>query len=333
MRKDLLHTVLITRDRNFLLLRNVHDYYVLTERRVQNQLVEKEKKREDNRGIQNREWLVDPPNETISKLKYDTCKFTTAAADLGGTFRDRYHVYCCPQLGAGRVALRRIPCPCEECNSTIRRDWKVGTPVEEQPRFASVPNCQYNKLFGGRNEWNIITLIPVPSDDNDDIDAAKEEVLVSLSSTISEGIVEGHYGAVVTEDPKAPDGYWIVEWTSIPYTDQATGNLVADALYLNTVDYAPKWWTRSVQETKVKINNVVLADVKMIEIKKKEPNKNMPPTSCNVKACLRIKALKIDDYDDNHIFEEIPRRDLLEHEPRILANAEAEEVREDDDGI
>ena len=50
-------------------------------------------------------------------------------------------------------------------------------------------------------------------------------------------------------------------------------------------------------------------------------------------ACLRIKALKIDEADDNHIFEEIPRRDLLEHEPRILANAEAEEVREDDDGI
>ena len=75
-----------------------------------------------------------------------------------------------------------------------------------------------------------------------------------------------HYGAEVTEDPKAPDGYWMVEWTSTPYTDQATGNLVADALYLNTVDYAPKWWTRSVQTTKVKINNVVLADVKMIEI-------------------------------------------------------------------
>ena len=82
----------------------------------------KYKKREDNRGIQNREWLVDPPDETISKIKYDTCKFTTAAADLGGTFRDRYHVYCCPQLGSGRVALRRIPCPCKEWNSTIRRD-------------------------------------------------------------------------------------------------------------------------------------------------------------------------------------------------------------------
>ena len=59
----------------------------------------------------------------------------------------------------------------------------------------------------------------------------------------------------------------------------------------------------------------------------------MPPASCNVKACLRIIALKIDKDDDDHIFDEIPRRDLLEHEPRILANAEAEEVREDDDVI
>ena len=55
--------------------------------------------------------------------------------------------------------------------------------------------------------------------------------------------------------------------------------------------------------------------------------------SCNVKACLRIKALKIDKKDDNCIFKEIPQRDLLEHEPRILANAEAEDVHEDDDGI
>ena len=59
----------------------------------------------------------------------------------------------------------------------------------------------------------------------------------------------------------------------------------------------------------------------------------MPPANCNVKACLRIKALRIDKDDDDHIFEEIPRRDLLEHEPRILANAEAEEVCEDDDEI
>ena len=129
-------------------------------------------------------------------------------------------------------------------------------------------------------------MIPVPNNDNDNIDPAKEEILVSLSSTISKGITVGHYGAEATDDPKVPNGYWIVEWTSTPYTDQATGNLVADAYYLNTVDRAPKWWTRSMQETKVKMNNVVLADVKIIEIK----NSNMLSTQCNINACLRIKA-------------------------------------------
>ena len=94
-----------------------------------------------------------------------------------------------------------------------------------------------------------------------------------MSSTIHNGIKEGNYWAQVTEDPKTPNVYWIVKWTSTPYTDQATGNLVANALYLNTVDYAPKWWTRSVQTTKVKINNVVLADVKMTEIKKQNQTK------------------------------------------------------------
>ena len=77
------------------------------------------KKREDSRGIKHREWLVNPLDEEVLNLKNETCKFTPAAAQSGGTSSQRYHVYCCPQIGAGRVAMRRIPCPCKACDSTL----------------------------------------------------------------------------------------------------------------------------------------------------------------------------------------------------------------------
>ena len=59
----------------------------------------------------------------------------------------------------------------------------------------------------------------------------------------------------------------------------------------------------------------MLADVKMIEINKETGI--MPSTQADRKACLRIKALKLDKDDD----------------PRILANVDAEEVPVDDDGL
>ena len=288
----------------------------------------KSKKREDARGIKHREWWVDPPDEVVSTLKYDTCQFTTAAAQSGGTSSQRYHVYCCPQLGAGRVAMRRIPCPCKACDSTLRLDWVVGTDPDEQPRFQSVEHCQYRKVLGSRNEWDIVTLKDAPNGSNDDdIDIAKASVLVSLSSNIYDNIEVGQYGALVTVDENARDGYFIIEWRNVPYTQQVSGKLVCDAYYLEQAPRAPKWWIPSMQEVTVDLNNVVLANVIMDEIEKP---RNMPSTQANRKRCLRMKALRVVKESDDYIFEEIIRRDLLEHEPRVLVEAEVEVEEEED---
>ena len=74
----------------------------------------KYKKREDSRGIHERHWWVEPVKDLdLTKLKYETATFSKRSKEAGGSSSFRYHVYCCPELGTGRVAMRRIPCACE----------------------------------------------------------------------------------------------------------------------------------------------------------------------------------------------------------------------------
>ena len=140
----------------------------------------KSAKRENSRGIKHREWLVWLKEDTVSELKYCTVDFAKEAKQAGGTSDERHHVYCCPELGTGRVALRRIPCACVPCDSTIRLPWIVGVAAPEQPRFATVDACRYQKILGVRNEWDVVLLeVDHIKANMDNVDAAREDVLVS----------------------------------------------------------------------------------------------------------------------------------------------------------
>ena len=290
----------------------------------------KSKKREDARGIEHREWLVWLPEDKVSELKYSTIDFEKDARKAGGSSSFRYHVYCCPELGTGRVALRRIPCACVACDNTIRLPWVLSVPNQEQPRFQTVSDCQYRKILGVRNEWDIILLEVDHNRANmDDVDAAREEVLVSLSSNIAANIEIGGYGAIVTEDETARDGYWIIEWTSDPYTCQDTGRLVCDGLYLNPVEGGPKWWTPSGHAETIPLVNIVMADVNMDAI---EVGRNMPSSShVNRKQCLEMEALRIEEDSHDYIFDEIFRRETLEHETRAVDEEEEEDEELDEE--
>ena len=287
----------------------------------------KSAKRENARGIKHREWLVWKKEDEVSELKYSTVDFKPESIVAGGTFKKRYHVYCCPELGAGRVALRRIPCACVACDSTIRLPWVVGIPSSEQPRFGTVADCRYHKILGARNEWDVVKLAVDHSKANlDDVDAARDDVLLSLSSNIAANIEIGGYGAIVTSDPEARDGYWMVEWTSESYTCQETGKLVCDGFYLNEVKRGPKWWTPSGQAVTIPLLNIVMSDVKMDPI---EVGRNMPSSShVNKVQCLEKEALRVEEESHSYIFDEIFRRETLEYETR--AEEEDEEELEDE---
>ncbi|OEU12086.1 hypothetical protein FRACYDRAFT_244336 [Fragilariopsis cylindrus CCMP1102] len=263
----------------------------------------KSAKKENARGIKHREWLVWKKEDEVSELKYSTVDFKPESIVAGGTFKKRYHVYCCPELGAGRVALRRIPCACVACDSTIRLPWIVGIPSSEQQRFSTVADCRYHKILGARNEWDVVKLAVDHSKANlDDVDAARDDILVSLSSNIAANIEIGGYGAVVTSDPEARDGYWMVEWTSESYTCQ------------ETVKRGPKWWTPSGQAVTIPLLNIVMSDVKMDPI---DVGRNMPSSShVNEVQCLEKEALRVEEESHSYIFDEIFRRETLEYETR-----------------
>jgi hypothetical protein len=95
-----------------------------------------------------------------------------------------------------------------------------------------------------RNEWDVIQLeVDYTRANMDDVDAAREEVLVSLSSNIAADVVIKGYGAIVIDDELARDSFWMIDWTTEPYTCQDTGMLVCDGFYLNEVPSCRQWWT------------------------------------------------------------------------------------------
>ena len=158
---------------------------------------------------------------------------------------------------------------------------------------------------------------------DDDADLFRKEVREHITAVIAREIDVGKYGAVVTSDEDA-DGYYLVKWTSTPYTDQESGQLVCDANYLNRVGRAPKWYTGSDLSDKHVLQHVVLGDVTMEEISGTNPL----PNTCDKLLAQAKAALKVSKESDDFIFEEIHRRDALEdpeYEYDFVEDAAAEE--------
>jgi hypothetical protein len=157
----------------------------------------------------------------------------------------------------------------------------------------------------------------------DDVDAASDEVLVSLSSNIAANVEIGGYGAIVTDDENAEFGYWMIKWTSEPYTCQDTGRLVCDGCCLNPLGGAPKWRTPSGDAKTIPLVHIVMTDVQIHFIEK---GRNMPSsTRFNKKDMLENEALRIEENSHDYIFDEMFRRETLEHETRDEEEEEEEE--------
>ena len=183
----------------------------------------------------------------------------------------------------------------------------------EQPRFQIVIDCVY-KNYIGDNKWFIVDLEQRKAGDpnhgdyqDEDADIFRKEVREHITAIIATEIDIGKYGAVVTSDEDA-DGYYVVQWTGLPYTDQETGQLVCDANYLNPVARAQKWYTESVASDTHVLQHVVLGDVNMNIIS----DTNSLPNTCDKVSAASKGALKVSKESDDFIFEEIYRRDALE---------------------
>ena len=116
------------------------------------------------------------------------------------------------------------------------------------------------------NDWKICKLLPDTVDNEKGARDSIQCVLNALEARMLLMIREGEVGAVGTTDDTAM-GYYVVKWTSEPYTLQADaegmsgviadGAMVVDAVYFNRVERAPYWYTQLELMTVIKVRHVL----------------------------------------------------------------------------
>jgi hypothetical protein len=295
----------------------------------------KHKKRESEVKMKERIYHVRKREDMVhTNLKCKITDLPTKGRKHAGLL-SQYNIHVDPELGVGRGAIRRIPCACEACERYRKRIWVAGIEPEKQPRFEQNKECKYWPIFGGHNDWRIITSIPSNENDPLDVEEAKKEVLEGVAARMAEQIECNNYGAVMTED-EATHGYYLVEWTSEPYalqeeTDEfREGELVCDATYLDPVGRARNWYTpgTSTGVTLIRIQHVVAGDVKLLS---PSPTVKLPRT-CNRQEAIRKKAVRLSDSSHEEILDEINRRDVLNFEEQDIGEDTADDDASSDGG-
>jgi hypothetical protein len=293
----------------------------------------KYRKREEGSTVKERHYHVRQPDAKL----YDRLQMKLVGLNSNGRrsgILSRYHLHSDPDLGAARIALRVIPCGCDSCKELRRTAWVPSIRAENQPRFAQNKLCKYWPIFEGVNDWKIAKLEPSASCDELDFVEARQEVLVGLTSNITETISLGGFGAVMTED-ESTNGYYVVKWTATPYTYQedsegiAAGDLVCPAVYLNPVGRARLWYTESAVDVIVRLQHAVVGN---LELENESENCRLPRT-CNIGQARAKGARRISDMSHERILDEVNRRDELAFEEQDLEEDEsAQSMSEEEDG-
>ena len=225
-----------------------------------------------------------------------------------------------PDLGLGRVAVRRIPCACEACRSQFNQDWEPNVDATEQKRYASSTTCILWDIFEGLNDWNIVQLVPGFDNDEEEIQTIHRIVLDARIESLN--VEEQNVGAFQTEDPDS-DGYYLVKWTSQPYRLEENrelteynppilvpkGELVADAVYFNPVPRAPRWYTPSGTSTTVRLQQVIEANLK---VGSELNGSSILPNLCNKTEARRKGALRVSEHDHGCLLDEISRMEIID---------------------
>jgi hypothetical protein len=238
-----------------------------------------------------------------------------------------------------KAAVRRIPCLCDACLAQLEKP-----SVKE--RYARNESCVWADVFknGHLNDWQTIDLAPKSGSDPEEMEQAQTMVLENISARYAEEIQKGTFGAFMTSDP-ATDGYYLVQWSSAPYTLQSDsfldeyepplllrqGELVCDAKYCNKVPRAKNWYTppQANSSTAVRLQQVVASAISLVGT-----TRARLPNTCDRKTAEILDAKKVSDEDHEAILEEIGMREGLDHdEEASLGDASRDgSLSEEEDG-
>ena len=145
----------------------------------------------------------------------------------------------------------------------------------------------------------------------------------------------------MTSDQQAC-GYYIVRWTSIPYTLQENyvveeydplvvmkvGELVCNGDYMNAVPWAKLWYTPTQHPLSmlVHMQQVVMASCTLYSVSWE----HWLPNTCNKALAVLLGALKLDRHEDECMLEEIHWREMLDHD-EYSSDMELDEDDDSDD--
>ena len=237
-----------------------------------------------------------------------------------------YHYYTCPELGQGKACLRRVPCHCQACDEQMRLPWSNGLEPKDQPRFASVKDCFMKDVLEQNNNWHFVELKMSNSVEEEDITEVQAAILHHVTTAVAEQIVVGQIGAIGTKGTDVKYGYYLVEFTGLPYTDQTyEAGLKCEVNWLYDLKNAPKWYTKSTTSTTIDVMHLLMAGVEMVPYSLR----NMPPVSRNL--ARENNALRISEESHNFIADEILRRNDIDFDITRVYSQEEEEDEEVDE--
>ena len=128
-----------------------------------------------------------------------------------------------------------------------------------------MPDCFFKPVLGNSSYWYLVDIIlSVNAEDQEDVDEANHEVLHHLTSAVADSVEIGKIVAIATGGKYDDDGYYLVEFTGCPYTEQETdGSLNCKGNWLYQVPGSRKWFTKSTTETAIEMVNVLATSVVM----------------------------------------------------------------------
>ena len=57
-----------------------------------------------------------------------------------------------PNMGIGKIDIKRMPCACNGCLEQLYSVWKTGTVDKEQGRYKTSDRCKMKTIFDGLND-------------------------------------------------------------------------------------------------------------------------------------------------------------------------------------
>ena len=277
----------------------------------------KNNKREEARIIKSRTYYK-------SKRSDVQCQNFKASVDSGFESGPRnglsamYNLRADPELGVGKIAVRRIPCACDGCLE------RFNLPIDKRYKGSST-ECKYYPIYLGTNDWKEVLLTPRKDCPDEDLEEAKMIVLDSLTENATIEIKVGNVGAFSTEDPTY-EGFYLVEWISEPFETEEDillpeydppmyvkkGDLLAKAKYLDKVPRAPEWWCPVEQTVTVRVQQVLVAKLQLMD----HSTSNQLPPTCNRAEAIRLKSKRLCKEDREKILHQILVRSVLDFEER-----------------